>query len=217
MPGSPYHFDETLAGQWIGRRGSVGCPPRSPDLPPLDFYLWRSLKDVIYRRKPPTLVRLREEIETSSGASPVDTLTAVARALVLPTQKCLKLMVGTLNTYSLSTCVAANPFCVNQIWNTNKLFKQILCNLKCVYVFWSFRIRRIINYSNTKEIHASLLLNEQSSSTSTFLSARNLKNSHGLECSWSSSVPIRPLLETYIIGLSNYILSCLFTNQVSLT
>jgi hypothetical protein len=34
------YLDETLPGQRIGRRGSVEYPPRSPDLTPLDFYLW---------------------------------------------------------------------------------------------------------------------------------------------------------------------------------
>jgi hypothetical protein len=65
-----YHWDirtylnETLSGQWIGRRGSVEYPPCSPDLTVLDFYLWGPLKDVAYRRKPLTLETLWEEIET---------------------------------------------------------------------------------------------------------------------------------------------------------
>jgi hypothetical protein len=46
-----YH-DEILPGQWIGRRGSFECPPRSPGLTPLDFYFLGSLKDVEYRSRP---------------------------------------------------------------------------------------------------------------------------------------------------------------------
>jgi len=57
--GAPPHFhqdvraylDKNLPGQWIGRRGAVEFPPRSPDLTPLDFYLWGTLKDVVYRKK----------------------------------------------------------------------------------------------------------------------------------------------------------------------
>ena len=53
--GAPPHYDrhvrmyldETLPGRWIGRRGAVEFPPRSPDLTPLDFYLWGSLKDYV--------------------------------------------------------------------------------------------------------------------------------------------------------------------------
>jgi hypothetical protein len=55
--GAPSHYhrairrylEETLLGQWIGRRCSVECPPCSPNLTP-----GGSLKDVVYRRKPPT-------------------------------------------------------------------------------------------------------------------------------------------------------------------
>uniref|UniRef100_A0AAX7UMF9 Uncharacterized protein n=1 Tax=Astatotilapia calliptera TaxID=8154 RepID=A0AAX7UMF9_ASTCA len=45
--GAPPHYgcqvraflDEQFPGKWIGRRGPVEWPPRSPDLTPLDFYL----------------------------------------------------------------------------------------------------------------------------------------------------------------------------------
>lgn len=33
---------------WIGRNGTIPWPPRSPDLSPLDFYLWGHLKNKIY-------------------------------------------------------------------------------------------------------------------------------------------------------------------------
>ena len=32
--------------QWIGRYGPVRWPPRIPDLTPLDFYVWNTLKEV---------------------------------------------------------------------------------------------------------------------------------------------------------------------------
>jgi hypothetical protein len=57
---------------------------------PLHSYLWRSLKDVVYQRKPQTLKTLREEIETSRAAIPVDTLATVASALVRQIQVCLQ-------------------------------------------------------------------------------------------------------------------------------
>jgi hypothetical protein len=45
--GAPTHFtnvvseykDETFGNRWIGRRGSITWPPRSPDLTPMDFFL----------------------------------------------------------------------------------------------------------------------------------------------------------------------------------
>jgi transposase len=32
------HLDENLPNRWIGRRGSIEYPPRSPDLTPMDFF-----------------------------------------------------------------------------------------------------------------------------------------------------------------------------------
>jgi hypothetical protein len=51
---------------------------------------------VVYRRRPPILETLREEIEKSCGAIPVDTLATVAGAKVRRTQKCLQAYDGLL-------------------------------------------------------------------------------------------------------------------------
>ncbi|KAJ4442788.1 hypothetical protein ANN_04381 [Periplaneta americana] len=69
------------------RRGPIEFPPRSPDLFPLNFYLWGTLKNVVYRRKPATLAALREEIETEFAAIAKDTFANVARTVVQRTQK----------------------------------------------------------------------------------------------------------------------------------
>jgi hypothetical protein len=37
-------------------------PPRSPDLTPLDFFLWGMLKGKVYHNKPRTFMALRESI-----------------------------------------------------------------------------------------------------------------------------------------------------------
>jgi len=82
--------DENLPGQWIGRRCAVVFPPRSPDFTSLDFYLWATLKDVVYLKKIlATLAVLREEIETACAAIHVDTLVSVTEAVVRRNQKCI--------------------------------------------------------------------------------------------------------------------------------
>lgn len=71
--GAPQHY--TLAVRnflnrnynvWIGRGGPVTWPPRSPDLTPLDFYLWGALKNKIYKDQIGNVNmlknRIREEI-----------------------------------------------------------------------------------------------------------------------------------------------------------
>lgn len=48
--------------KWIGRRGAVEWPPRSPDLTPLDFFYWGYLKGKVYETKPTDIDDLRERI-----------------------------------------------------------------------------------------------------------------------------------------------------------
>ncbi|PNF38153.1 hypothetical protein B7P43_G14557, partial [Cryptotermes secundus] len=73
---SPRYYRDVITylnepGQWMGR-GSVEYPPCSSDLTLIDFYLWESLKDVVYCRKPLTLETLREEIETLNSCLPAN-------------------------------------------------------------------------------------------------------------------------------------------------
>ena len=43
------HLNKTFPNRWIGRRGPIPWPPRSPDITPLYFFLWGYLKDIVYR------------------------------------------------------------------------------------------------------------------------------------------------------------------------
>lgn len=42
-------LDTTFPRHWIGRSGPVRWPARSPDLNPLDFFVWGHLKTIVYR------------------------------------------------------------------------------------------------------------------------------------------------------------------------
>ena len=72
--GAPSHYhrdvrsflDKTFPGKWMGRRGSVEYPPRSPDLTPPDFFLWGYLKDKVYARRPQDIDQLVQIIEEES-------------------------------------------------------------------------------------------------------------------------------------------------------
>lgn len=48
--------------KWIGNRGAVEWPARSPDLSPLDYYLWGHLKNKIYKTVPNDVAELRANI-----------------------------------------------------------------------------------------------------------------------------------------------------------
>ncbi|KAJ4446672.1 hypothetical protein ANN_13369 [Periplaneta americana] len=72
--GAPAHFSRTarryldrrFPDRWIGRGGPIAWPPRSPDLNPLDFYLWGHLKSLIYSSPVPDLESLRNRIVACS-------------------------------------------------------------------------------------------------------------------------------------------------------
>lgn len=56
MDGCPAHYEvnvrnflnESYPSRWIGRAGPVGWPARSPDMTPLDYFLWGTMKQRVY-------------------------------------------------------------------------------------------------------------------------------------------------------------------------
>ena len=57
--------------RWIGNRGPSIWPPRSPDLNPLDFYLWGKVKDICYREAPTTRDNMIQRIQNAfQGITP---------------------------------------------------------------------------------------------------------------------------------------------------
>jgi hypothetical protein len=68
--GAPAHYDldvrawlhQKFPGKWIGRRGPIEWAARSPDLTPLDFFLWGYLKQKVYATPTRDLNHLRCKI-----------------------------------------------------------------------------------------------------------------------------------------------------------
>lgn len=68
--GAPPHYahqvcnflHQTFPNRWIGRRGPTEWPARSPDLTPVDYFLWGYLKNKIYAEKPNNIDDLKEKI-----------------------------------------------------------------------------------------------------------------------------------------------------------
>ena len=71
--GAPPHWglevraflDAHFPGNWIGRSGSISWPPRSPDITPLDYYLWGKVKADVFTRKPQTVEQMKSFITQS--------------------------------------------------------------------------------------------------------------------------------------------------------
>ena len=56
----------------IGRYGSIHWPARSPDLTPMDFFVWGWVKDQVYRHRVNTLNELKTRITQTMNEMPLD-------------------------------------------------------------------------------------------------------------------------------------------------
>lgn len=66
-------LDSKLNGRWIGRRGPIEWPARSPDLTPCDFWYWPYLKSLVFANniRYETLHSLRSAIEEKINGIPL--------------------------------------------------------------------------------------------------------------------------------------------------
>ena len=58
-------LNQIFRRRWIERNGPSKWPPRSPDLNPLDFYLWGEVKDLCYHNRPTTREDMIQRIENT--------------------------------------------------------------------------------------------------------------------------------------------------------
>lgn len=71
--GAPPHYSERVRQflnenygiRWIGRGGPVLWPPRSPDLNPMDYFLWGYTKNLVYEIMPTSKNDLKEKIRNA--------------------------------------------------------------------------------------------------------------------------------------------------------
>lgn len=71
LDGAPIHntalvrnwLNQNYPNRWIGRNSPlIHWPPRSPDLSPLDFFFWGTIKNKVYVSRPQTVDGLRDRI-----------------------------------------------------------------------------------------------------------------------------------------------------------
>ena len=63
--------------------------PHSPDLSPLDFFLWGYAKDNVYKNKPSSITKLKQEITTFMRAILADTCKKVIQNFAVRIRECL--------------------------------------------------------------------------------------------------------------------------------
>jgi DDE superfamily endonuclease/Helix-turn-helix domain (DUF4817) len=95
--GAPAHFstdvrrylDAHFRNRWIGRGGSIRWAPRSPDLTPLDFYLWGHLKNKIYKSEIKNIDDLKTRITEEIKSVSTETLNSVFLNIVKRMNLCI--------------------------------------------------------------------------------------------------------------------------------
>lgn len=86
--GAPAHYfrnvreylDDHFGGKWIGRGGPVRWPARSPDLTPIDFFLWGHIKNIVYRIPPTTADDMKIRIRDAFRGIDADMMRNVHRS-----------------------------------------------------------------------------------------------------------------------------------------
>ena len=85
-------LNEKLEGRWIGRRGAIEWPARSPDLTPCDFFLWGYLKNKVYAQRIRSIDHLKERITNCITELNTDKelLRRVCRSVAVRVEDCIK-------------------------------------------------------------------------------------------------------------------------------
>lgn len=95
--GAPPHYhvevrawlDEHFPQRWIGRRGPIEWPARSPDLSPMDFFVWGYVRDKVYACNPRSLDELRNLIDFHVRDIPVDLTRKVCQSVYERCEQCV--------------------------------------------------------------------------------------------------------------------------------
>ena len=69
-----WFLDSTSPKRWIGRDGPTPWPPRSPDITPLDFFLWEYVKDKVFSTPVPGITHLKARIKDAFATITEDML-----------------------------------------------------------------------------------------------------------------------------------------------
>jgi hypothetical protein len=84
-------LNATYTGRWIGRGGLIAWPPRSPDLTPIDIFLWGHLKEQVYAVPLRTIDELVEKLQAAVITDDANMLRRVRDNAMRRTAVCLEI------------------------------------------------------------------------------------------------------------------------------
>ncbi|KAL4130658.1 hypothetical protein QTP88_008071 [Uroleucon formosanum] len=73
------YLNDQFGNNWMGTNGSIPWPARSPDLTPLDFFLWGHLKTVVYADPPINLQHFKQKITKACSKLTKEQITAASQ------------------------------------------------------------------------------------------------------------------------------------------
>lgn len=95
--GCPAHFARDVRNflntrftEWIGRGGRVAWPARSPDLTPMDFFLWGYIKNIVYSVECASEQEMKDRIEAAFRTVTRDMLRNVRDSVSRRTALCIQ-------------------------------------------------------------------------------------------------------------------------------
>ena len=86
--GAPPHYAINVPNRWIGRRGFIEWPARSPDLSPLDYFLWGYLKCTVFVTRPANMEELKMRIKKEYRDKPPAVIENVQKEFTLCLSHC---------------------------------------------------------------------------------------------------------------------------------
>ncbi|XP_018368776.1 PREDICTED: uncharacterized protein LOC108764871 [Trachymyrmex cornetzi] len=82
-------LNQQFPARWMGRYGPIRWPTRSPDLNPLDFFLWGYCKEKIYRQLPEDVEELNNKLHDAVWSIDNDVMERVQANLLRRMRACV--------------------------------------------------------------------------------------------------------------------------------
>lgn len=82
-------LNQQFPGRWMGRYGPIRWPARSPDLNPLDFFLWGYCKEKMYRQLPEDVGELNDKLHDAIWSIENDVMERMQANLLRRMRACI--------------------------------------------------------------------------------------------------------------------------------